>query len=91
MLTDISLTHSDLTHAVFLIHGRSLTRRASLTHTILPTHAGALTRGVSLTHRASLPHGASHTRAVFFAHVVSSAAVPLSHMACWEARTPAHS
>ena len=29
MPTDISLAHSDLTHAVFLTHGRSLTRAVS--------------------------------------------------------------
>ena len=56
MPTDISLTHSDLTHAVFLTHSRSLTHRASLTHTTPLTPAGALTRGVSPTHRASLTY-----------------------------------
>ena len=60
MATDISRVYSDLTHAVFLTHGRSLTR-ASYTH----TPSGALTRGVSHTRGGSRPRAASR------AHVVS--------------------
>ena len=62
MPTVISLTHSDLTHAVFLTLGRSITRAVSLTHSIPLTHAEALTRSVSFT------QGGSHTRAVSLAH-----------------------
>ena len=77
--------HTATSHTLLLIHGRSLTRRASYTPTRLPTPAGALTRGVSFT------RGGSHTRAASRAHVVSSPCGALLHTACREARTPARS
>ena len=80
MPTVISLSYSDLTHAVPLTHRASLTRTFSFTHTILLTHAGTLTRGVSLILGRSLTHGCSHTRAVSLAHAASSTrGAPFTH------------
>ena len=74
MATDISRVYSDLTHAVTLTHGRSLTHRASHILTTPLTPVGALTRGVSST------QGGSHTRAASRAHVVSSpCGAPFTH------------
>ena len=61
MLTVISLTYSDLTHAVFLTFGRSLThgcshtRAVSFTRTIPLTHAGG-------THPRCFTHAYNFTR-----------------------------
>ena len=87
-------THSDLTHAVFLTLGRSLTHRASLTHTIAFTHAGALTRGVSFirgvrtrvplhshTRDHSLTRGASSIHGVLGStHSGTLVTTPLTHV-----------
>uniref|UniRef100_A0A8C4Q5N8 Uncharacterized protein n=1 Tax=Eptatretus burgeri TaxID=7764 RepID=A0A8C4Q5N8_EPTBU len=74
MPTVISLTHSDLAHAVSLTLGRSLTHRAlltrgvSLTHGVLvSTHLGTLattplTHGVASTHGGALTPCTTQTR-----------------------------
>ena len=68
MPTVISLTYSDLTHAVFLTLGRSLTRAVSLTHaashTRCPFHTRSAGKHASLHTRDHTTHtrGHFHTR-----------------------------
>ena len=82
MATVISRVYSDLTHAVLThpTHGRSLTR-ASYTHTHPRGHSPA----VFHTHVGVRTHVPLPARTWFL-----PPAVPLSHTACREARTPAH-
>ena len=53
--TVISLTYSDLTHAVSLTLGRSLTRAVSITHTIPLTHTRGHSHAVFYSHMSFLP------------------------------------
>jgi len=88
MPTVISLTYSDLTHAVPLTHGRSLTRTLSLAHVVPLTLGVSLTQGVSLTHTILLTHAVYFTRGASFPHGVlgsthfgTLATTPLTHAA----------
>ena len=72
MPTVISLTHSDLTHAVSLTLGRSLTRAVSLAHAASSTRGAPFTHGVlGSTHSGTLAT-TPLTHAVPSTHRVSS-------------------
>ena len=71
MPTAISLTYSDLTHAVSLTHGHSLTHAISLAHVVPLTHGASSTHGVlgsthfdtnATTHTILLTHAVSFTQ-----------------------------